>query len=500
MIASQHDKSSCVFAVLFQRPVPLTRPRLTRTEIITFIREGKLFAGEPRYKPAGGSEELTDPNWCKLDISLGSGECDIAFMWVDCNHACPYSNDPIKRMAQGVLDDARRDVPETLIQRIANSTDAICLFADARMRDECRDLLDKLKHFMAQRLNGVLLDPLQGFFDTSLQPLFLFPSDATLSAPGTMLIGKPKSHFDGMAVSPDGTKIGTAGDPGNKASIWDARTGELIHSLVGHKKSSRAIAFSSDATTVATGGVDSRVILWNSATGQAEKILLAHSGVVGAVSFSADGRLLASGGYDGKVILWELPSGKMKSTISVHGLHVIGLTEGDKWLSSDNKAASVCSVAFSPDGALLASGGTDGTVRIVAIDSGRLVNTLEGYKESAWPVAFTPDGKQIAAGSYDRKVRLWDVANGNAEEDFANHGHYVFALAFSPDGTKLATGSSDTLVRIWDVATKSRLRTYFGHRDAINSIAFFPDGKRIATAGSDGTVRVWTLEVRGHHT
>lgn len=479
----------CHCAVFFKRPEPFKPVRLPGQLIVDFISGGRYFSKEPKYKPSAKSPQMKEPQWFALDVQFDPSRGPIQFRWSDWNHVFPYSVEPLRNMAQGMALDAQ--VSDSLIQVVADSTDAIGVYADETdLGDDCRRMLADLQAFLLERLQGVLFVPGKGLHarDSDLT----FPNDVR-HPPDTLTFGKKGGHYV-IAVSPDGETIATVGDPGNKAGQWDAKTGELKKVLVGHKKASRSVAFSPDGITVATGSEDKSVILWDAATGNSRRVLLGHSGIVGALAFSPDGQLLASGGYDGTTILWRSSDGTKVASVQAHGLGVIGIKDGEKWHSSKGAPASVCSVAFSPDGRLLASGGTDGTVRVCDVESGTVMKTLEGYAESAWPVVFSPDGKVLAAGSYDRKVRLWQVATGKLAGTVEGHADYVFALAFSPDGKTLATGSSDTLVRLWDIGRKQRLCTFYGHNAAVNSVGFLPDGKQLASASDDGTVRVWPLK------
>jgi len=112
---------------------------------------------------------------------------------------------------------------------------------------------------------------------------------------------------------------------------------------------------------------------------------------------------------------------------------------------------SVNSVAFSPDGATVASGSGDTTVRLWDGASFALTATLEGHWEGVSSVAFSPDGTTVASGSYDTTVRLWDAASGALTATLEGHLSPVFSVAFSPDGATVASGSWDKTVRLWDV-------------------------------------------------
>jgi WD40 repeat protein len=147
-------------------------------------------------------------------------------------------------------------------------------------------------------------------------------------------------------------------------------------------------------------------------------------------------------------------------------------------------------VAFSPDGALLASGGVDRTVRLWDVDARAPVATLSGHTNLVHRVAFSPGGALVASASEDHTVRLWDTKT-RTEQAVLAHGSVIYGLAFSPDGTRLATGCADNTIRLWDIATGTEVAELRGHTAYVHAVAFSPDGTRLASASGDLTARVW---------
>jgi WD40 repeat protein len=151
----------------------------------------------------------------------------------------------------------------------------------------------------------------------------------------------------------------------------------------------------------------------------------------------------------------------------------------------------VCSVAFSHDSRLLASGSFDWTVRIWDAATGTLQQTLEGHSNGVCSAAFSHDSRLLASGSYDKTVRIWDAATGTLQQTLEGHSCGVNLVAFSHDSRLLASGSDDWTVRIWDAATGTLQQTLEGHSDGVNLVAFSHDSRLLASWSADKTVRIW---------
>jgi WD40 repeat protein len=189
------------------------------------------------------------------------------------------------------------------------------------------------------------------------------------------------------------------------------------------------------------------------------------------------------------VTLWDVATGKMRASLPDH--------RGPTW-----------SVAFSPDGTLLAV--ASGVVPAMAEPAGnsqlgeirlwdlsgrrpRPRASLVGHEYGIASVAFSPDGTDLASGGFDRAVKLWGVAAGREWATLDGHEGWVAAVAFSPDGSLLATGSHDHTIKLWDAATGRELTTLRGHTGNVYTVAFSPDGSLLASGSLDGTVRLWDV-------
>ena len=275
----------------------------------------------------------------------------------------------------------------------------------------------------------------------------------------------------GLAYSPDGTRLATAGEDAT-VLIRESASGRVLVRLEGHSDAVACVRFAPDGKTVATAGYDRTVRLWETASGRAIATLEGHANWVFAVAFSPDGKTLASAGHDQSVRLWDAASGRALARLTGH-------------------TGSVRAVAFAPDGKTLASAGGDRTAILWDLATRAPRRTLQGHKGTIRSLAFAPDGASLATASEDGEVRLWDSADGRDRAVLSGHGDMVVCLAYSPQGGSLATGSLDTTVKLWDTRTGRERATLQGHTDGVSALAFAPDARQLATGGFDGSVRLW---------
>ena len=214
-------------------------------------------------------------------------------------------------------------------------------------------------------------------------------------------------------------------------------------------------------------------------TNLAKSVFAQSLGSILSVAFSPDGKLLAGSDGDGEIRIWHVEDGR-------------------QLLSCRGHTSWVKSIAFAPNNPqdpelqMLASSGEDQIIRLWDLATGQCYQDLRGHSNWVWAIAISPTGEQLASASEDGTVMLWDLESGECLQCFTEHQSSVCAVAFSPDGRTLASGGEDQTVRLWDLEDGS-VKLWQGHQGRIRTLAFSPDGNWLASGGDDATARIWEL-------
>jgi WD40 repeat protein len=257
--------------------------------------------------------------------------------------------------------------------------------------------------------------------------------------------------------------------------LWDPHTGRQIGAPLSEGTAS-VLSVAFNGRAVASSADDGTIRLTELVSGRTMQFSVGEA--ASTVAFSPDGRLLASGSKAG-VDLWNAadrtPSGP-------------ALANSSSPLSG--------TLAFDPRGHRIAA--ADGQGRDIAIWDLATRRMVVGPLTFSPPsrvvsLAFSPDGRRLAAAYRDNTVRLWNVDTGAQYTDpLRGHTDFIWSVAFSPNGDRVASGGLDGTVRVWAADTGRPLAGAFtGHYRAVYVVAFSPDGTRIASAGEDTTIRMW---------
>ena len=196
-----------------------------------------------------------------------------------------------------------------------------------------------------------------------------------------------------------------------------------------------------------------------------------HDGL-SSVAISPDGRQVISGGHAPIIRLWNARTREHVRTLDGHEANIRGL-------------------AFSPDGKTAMSASYDKTARLWDVATGKEVRRFVGHEAGLEAVSFSRDGSLALTAGQDRNLILWEVESGRALRRFKGHTSWVSSCVFSPDGKKVLSGSGDGTLRLWDAETAAELRVFRGHAADVCDVCYSPDGRLLASASFDGTVKVW---------
>jgi len=202
-----------------------------------------------------------------------------------------------------------------------------------------------------------------------------------------------------------------------------------------------------------------------------KEILLGYPGEVLSIAFSPDGKIMAIGTSDKKVVIWDVSTWQILSIL-------------------EKNTARVMAVTFSPDSKILASGDRDNTIYLWDTATWKVIDMIKA-NEGIEALSFNQDATMLAIACDDKTALLWSIKNKSIYKKLIGHKGDADTIAFSPDGTRAATGSRDNTVILWDVASGNPIKTLYGHSNNVQTVAYSPDGKYLATGGADNLTIIW---------
>jgi WD40 repeat protein/serine/threonine protein kinase len=286
-----------------------------------------------------------------------------------------------------------------------------------------------------------------------------------------------------VTCSPDGRWLATAGgdktiveagvqkQPGS-ARIWERATGRLVHTFAIPERVLR-VAFSPDSQLLAWAGFDKIVRIVDVVTGAERCSLPGHTGMVRSLVFRPDGAELASGSADKSVRLWNLATRQARVLSDHAGAHTgVGL-------------------AYSADGRTLYSAGREAGIVVWDVATGERRETLAGYDGKTTQVAISGDGRRLASYGQDQLLRIWDTANSKQVALLHPSSELVHSIALSSDGKRVATCGEDRIVRVWNADTGKLSLALRGHEAMVFGVSFSPEGWEVLSACADGRIKIW---------
>lgn len=304
-------------------------------------------------------------------------------------------------------------------------------------------------------------------------------------SPFAMLSANNSFPINTVCVSPDGKQILSSGDDGT-IRIWDIGTRKEVNNFPAEKVSSgvvypvTGVAYSPDGKTFISGQKTSLPKLWDTSLGRVMKRVSQKTAGIYSLAFSPNGNLIALGTY-GSISICDANSSK-EISIPI------------------SRTSPIISVEFSPDNQSLIAVADNQEISLWDTNSGNKIRNFDIHNyqkdvEYATDASFTPDGKTLITGGFNKEpyqgiIKMWNANDGTLLRTIVD-GQSIDCLAISHDGQKLATGNFDHTVKIWEIATGKLLRILVGHKNYVKSVAFSPDGQTIVASSTNGAINLW---------
>jgi WD40 repeat protein len=296
--------------------------------------------------------------------------------------------------------------------------------------------------------------------------------------------------------SPDGTLL-ASGTRDVSYEIRDARSGNVIWNIKAHGTSDERVTSPNHDLIAERGSYgDACVRIIDAKTNQLIRRLEGHPGIVCSIAFSPNGEIIASGNGDRTIKFWDAQTGKLLKILFGH-------------------KRKITSLAFSADAKTLVSGSEDDTLKIWDVNDGRLVRTITAYSsgvDGITSIAFSPDGRTVLAGS-GTQIKAWESATGKQFLTLETHeshtsgdpggmqitwccGSKARSVAVSSDGTLIVSAHEDGTIKVWDAGKGELIRIIKGRFPDLRAAVFSPGGKFIATGYDEGESRIdlWTVQ------
>jgi WD40 repeat protein len=251
-----------------------------------------------------------------------------------------------------------------------------------------------------------------------------------------------------------------------------------------------AVAFSTDGKRLATSADDGSITIWTGDAGLPLDVLKGEGGPARILAFASETKLL-SAGDDQAAVIWDTnPAWKLTAQLGAGADDPLNT-------SASPFEFRVLSLAFSPDGSRLATGGGEpsrsGELMIWDVAKRELIREIEdAHSDTVFGIEFSRDGKQIVSGAADKFVKIHEVDTGKHVRSFEGHTHHVMGVSWQADGSTLVSAGADNAIKVWNVDTGEQIRTIAGYTKQVTSIRFAGIGGNIISSGGDKTVRQFT--------
>ena len=286
-------------------------------------------------------------------------------------------------------------------------------------------------------------------------------------------LNKHQGAVDSVLFTPDSSLLISGGGRNDaQMRIWSLATGEFLTQLRAQQSGILAMAIDPYSKHLIIGGEDSGINVWDWQSGQYQSAILEHDSSITDLEISPDGKTLVSAALDGMKV-WD-----------------ISTSPQSPYYTLTNQGNPVNEIAINPNGYLLASGESNGTVKFWNIRTGTYISEFKPHDKLISGLVFTADGKTLITASHDRTIKIWDLESGQLLNTLVGHLGAIRAIALHPIHPVLASGGNDGII-LWNLETGQLTTKLKDHKNWVESLAFSPDGRYLASGSFDASVKVW---------